>query len=137
MPRLFLDTNIVVRFVEGTVEVRDALQRRLSGVRSGADGIVTNELVRFECLVGPRRLGDRAVESLYERFFSAVENEMRPLDRTVFDLAVGIRAKHRFSTPDALHLATAVAAGCDTFLTADRDLARFTGLPVEILFSTK
>jgi predicted nucleic acid-binding protein len=107
MPRLFLDTNVVVRFVEGTAEMRDALQRRLSGVRSGADGIVTSELVRFECLVGPRRLGDRGVESLYERFFSALENEVRPLDRPVFDLAVGIRAQHRFSTPDALHLATA------------------------------
>ncbi|NMC70370.1 MAG: type II toxin-antitoxin system VapC family toxin [Myxococcales bacterium] len=135
MPRLFLDTNIVVRFVEGTAETRDRLQRRLAGVRAGTDAVVTSELVRFECLVGPRRSGARAVEMLYERFFSAGENDVRPLDRAVFDLAVGIRAEHRFSTPDALHLATAIVAGCDIFLTADRTLARFPRLPVEVLFS--
>jgi hypothetical protein len=34
---------------------------------------------------------------------------------------------------DSLHLAAAVEAGCDRFLTNDTRLSAFTALPVEVL----
>jgi predicted nucleic acid-binding protein len=42
-------------------------------------------------------------------------------------------AAHRYETADALHLAAAVEAGCETFVTADKRLAGFPGLTVVVL----
>jgi predicted nucleic acid-binding protein len=44
-----------------------------------------------------------------------------------------IRAHYGFKTPDAIHLAAAVVAGCEVFLTNDHRLDRFSDLTVEIV----
>jgi len=43
------------------------------------------------------------------------------------------RARHRFRTPDAIQLATALVAGADVFLTGDADLERCPELKVVTL----
>ena len=53
---------------------------------------------------------------------------MVPFTPGVFRRAAEIRAQFNFRTPDALHLAAAVEAACDVFLTNDAQLTRFTGL---------
>ena len=46
-------------------------------------------------------------------------------------MAAQLRAVHpSVRTPDALQLATALSAGCETFVTNDRDLPDLTGLKV-------
>jgi predicted nucleic acid-binding protein len=47
---------------------------------------------------------------------------MQPFDQSVFDRATDLRVTHRPKTPDALHLAAALSAGCAEFLTNDRQL---------------
>ncbi|WP_091334734.1 PIN domain-containing protein [Allochromatium warmingii] len=44
------------------------------------------------------------------------------LNRYVFEHATELRAQHRLATPDALHLAAAIDAGCEEFWTNDRRL---------------
>ena len=51
----------------------------------------------------------------------------------VIDEATKIRARYGFKSPDAIHLATAIAAGASTFLTADAQLTRCREVPVEIM----
>jgi predicted nucleic acid-binding protein len=84
-------------------------------------------------LVLPVRLGDAARIAAFETFFQSAVKEMAPFTRAVYDRAVQIRATTRFKTPDALHLAVAVEAGCDTFLTNDQQLKQFTGITVEVI----
>jgi hypothetical protein len=43
------------------------------------------------------------------------------------------RASFKVTTPDALHLPSAIVAGAETFLTGDQSLARCTQIPVEVL----
>ena len=43
------------------------------------------------------------------------------------------RVWHRFRTPDAIHLATAIEEHADVFLTGDDDLKRCTEVKVETL----
>ena len=38
--------------------------------------------------------------------------------------AAALRARHGLRTPDAIHCATAIHAGCDAFLTNDAKLLR-------------
>jgi len=51
----------------------------------------------------------------------------------VFDRATVIRATNNFKLADSLHLAAAVEAGCDRFLTNDNRLSVFTDIAVEVL----
>ena len=46
------------------------------------------------------------------------------MDRAVFEIATRLRADHGLKTPDALHLASALHAGCDEFWTHDQRLQR-------------
>jgi predicted nucleic acid-binding protein len=47
--------------------------------------------------------------------------------------AAQLRADLNLKTPDALHLAAAIEAGCDRVLTNDNRLSKCTDIPVEVL----
>jgi len=71
-----------------------------------------------EVLSHPIRLGGseevRILASLLSRL------DLRPLDRATAELATTIAASHRLRAADAVHLATAISAGADRFLTNNR-----------------
>ena len=46
------------------------------------------------------------------------------MNRDVFDMATKLRADSSLKTPDALHLATAILAGCSQFWTNDKKLVK-------------
>lgn len=60
----------------------------------------------------------------YDRFFSTPGYIHILLDSTAFDLATELRARHGLKTPDALHLAAAIASGCGELWTNDGRLTR-------------
>jgi len=82
---------------------------------------VASDLVRLECLVGPLRTSDRVLAEAFKRRFRRLR--IQPMTRAVFDKAARLRAWHRLKTPDALHVAAALEAGCTEFWTGDRRLA--------------
>jgi predicted nucleic acid-binding protein len=51
----------------------------------------------------------------------------------VFADAARLRAETALKTPDALHAATALRAGCALFITNDTDFRRVQGLPIVVL----
>jgi predicted nucleic acid-binding protein len=69
----------------------------------------------------------------YDDFFAQANLEQAPITSAVFDRATAIRAAYNFKLADSLHLATAVHAGCDCFLTNDFRLSAFTDIAVEAL----
>lgn len=79
----------------------------------------------------PIQFGDAAALAFYDALFAQVNVERVPITTAVFDRATLLRAK--FKLGDSLHLAAAVEAGCDHFLTNDARLSAFTDLPVEVL----
>lgn len=77
-------------------------------------------LALLETLVGPIQSGNAALADIYRRALTSAPNlDLIPVDDKVAELAATIRAQHRFKTPDAIHLATAVIGGADAFLTND------------------
>ena len=71
--------------------------------------------------------------ALYDDFFALPNVQIVPITQAVFDRATLIRATLNFKLADSLHLAAAVEAGCDLFLTNDTQLGRFPDITVEIL----
>jgi uncharacterized protein len=85
----------------------------------------------MECLVGPLKSGDAAVEADFHTFFGVTN--VVAITAAVCDRAARIRATHNFKPMDALQLAAAVEHGASIFLTADARLGPFTDLTVEVL----
>ena len=53
---------------------------------------------------------------------------LTPISLNVLDKAAAIRAAHKTALPDAIHIATAIEAHCDVFMTNDRKMKGFNGL---------
>ena len=68
-----------------------------------------------ELLIKPLREG--ATEELEELGALLGRLDLRPADETTAELAAVLGASHRLRAADAIHLATAVAAGADRFIT--------------------
>lgn len=58
---------------------------------------------------------------------------VRSVDPLIAESAAQFRAKYNLRTPDALHIATAVSARCQAFLTNDLGLRRVTEVTVFVL----
>jgi predicted nucleic acid-binding protein len=133
MMRFYLDTVILIYFIEQTGLLHTRAVRRLAALQASGDEVAISDLVRMECRIGPLRSGDIAGLADFDVFFANPDVRIVPLTGAVFDRAAEIRARYGFKTPDSIHLAAAIESGCDRFLTNDARLSRFTGIAVEIL----
>ena len=130
---LFLDTNIVIYVVEGNPAFAPKAVLRLAAAQSAGDSFMISDLTRMECLVGPLKTKNTAVEASFHAFFTRSDVQVAAITGGVCDRAALIRATHNFKPMDALQLAAAVEHGANVFLTADARLGSFTDLTVEVL----
>jgi len=133
MLAVYLDASVVIPLVEGTPEEKPRLRMRVAQ-RAGDDAVqVISDLVRMECQVKPLALGDDRLLQDFAGFFASPALVCVGLTPAVCDRAAHIRAQHRYRTPDALHLAAAIEAHCDLFMTGDARLASFPDILVCLL----
>jgi predicted nucleic acid-binding protein len=133
----YLDTSAIIYLVEGSTSTRHLVARSIAGAEKDPAGrLLTSRLSRLECRVKPLRAGDQELLATYDAFFTRARLVIVDVTTTVIDKATDLRARYRFKTPDALHLATAIEAKADVFVTGDAVLARCTELRVEIVSST-
>jgi predicted nucleic acid-binding protein len=130
--RVYLDAAPVIYLVEQVPQYVELVERRVS-----ADSVaqVVSDLTRLECRVKPLREGDIDLLQDYDDYFAEAIEETIALSRIVIDRATDIRAHYGFKTPDAIHLAAALASRCDRFLTNDHRLDRFPEITIDVLQS--
>jgi len=128
MERIYFDSVALIYYIQRRAPWHARIDARLA---SGPVQIVVSDLTRMECRVKPIELGDAVLLAEYDTLFSAAE--LAPITTAVFDRATDIRAAYRFKTPDSIHVAAAVEAGCDIFYTNDHRLDAFTGITVEVI----
>ena len=128
--RVYLDAAPVIYLIERHSVLGP---RVLTWLAANPAVLVSSDLTRLETLVLPIRKGDRGRVADFDSFFHLRVNESVAFARPLFERAADIRAKHRFKTVDSLHLAAAVEATCDVFLTNDHRLVAFTGIAVEVI----
>ncbi|MEO6724680.1 MAG: type II toxin-antitoxin system VapC family toxin [Blastocatellia bacterium] len=131
MPRIYLDTCIVIYVVERHPLYTAMVEARLQSL--APNDLCYSPLVRMECLVKPFKDQDASLLQLYESFLGA--QQMLDLPRVIFDAGARLRAAHpRLKTPDAIHLAAAVHHGCTEFWTNDDRLnAIAPGLAMKVI----
>ena len=128
---LGFDTPPIIYFIErhpvfGPISL-EVVQRVVRGDFEGRTSVLT----LTETLTYPKRTHDRAQEAAYRALLLRMPNFLSmPTTSRIAERAADLRARYNLRTPDALQLATALEAGCDTFLTNDLALRRVADLRV-------
>lgn len=113
---IYLDTCLLIYVAEKIPGWRYALGQAMAAESEAQFAI--SPLVEMECLVGPLRRGDAALEAEFKAaFLSFARLDIAP---PVFHLAASIRAQFGLKTPDAIHLACARGHKCRALWTADQ-----------------
>ncbi len=123
---IYLDSNALIRFVEGT-EV--PLLSLLQHAKRGRAQLFTSELTLAEVLVGPlkQKQGDLIV--IYEQLLGdSAAMTMVPVSQTILRASATIRAEMGNKGPDAIHVATAVACACSVFVSSDKRIKLPVGM---------
>lgn len=58
---------------------------------------------------------------------------VKEVNYNIAEISSDLRGKYNISTPDAIHIATAIDAGCSKFITNDIKLKKITEIKVETL----
>lgn len=131
--RVYPDACMVIDLVQGEPALGQRVNAALNPASGPAPEVFYSDLTRLECRVRPLAASDTALLARYDRFFSTPGYVRVALDSAVFDQATELRAHHRLKTPDALHLAAAIAWGCEEFWTNDDRLIRAAGGRIRIV----
>jgi len=133
----YLDASAIIYLVEGAAVAQGLVAQRIVAAEGDPAGrVLTSQLARLECRVKPLRAADAALLATYGAFFTRARLEVVDVGVTAIDRATELRARYGFKTPDAIHLACAIVARADVFVTGDANLARCTEIPVEIVSPT-
>ena len=130
---VYLDASGFIYSVERIEPYRTLLEPMWLQAQTGQFRILSSELFVLETLVKPLREGDTVVELLFRSLFEASEVRLIPATRPLWEEAARLRAETGLKTPDALHAAAALHAGCTMFITNDDDFRRIKELPVVVL----
>jgi predicted nucleic acid-binding protein len=130
---VYLDTNIAIYAVENPPIWGAKALAKLTSLRASGDTFMVSDLTRMECLAGPLKTRNVAVENEFHAFFAAAGMQVVSITAAVCDRAALIRATSSFKPMDSLQLAAALVHGATVFLTNDTRLSSSTGLKTEVL----
>ncbi len=131
LPLYGVDTMLFVYHFEGNERFGPAAGRLLQATEEGRCRLVSSVLALMEVLVVPKRHGKEDLCQRYRDLFESFPNlSLVPVEREVVEIASDLRARYDLRTPDALHLATAIHAGAESFVSEDRRLRGVQGVRV-------
>jgi len=129
-----LDTVVFIYLFEGDGLYGKRAERLFNEVEQGKKHAVFSCLGLIELLTGPKRRGRNDLAMQYKRFIANFPHlTITGLNENIVDTASDLRAKYNISTPDAIHLAAAIDAGAERFITNDRRLCRVKEIIVSLL----
>ncbi|NJL27624.1 MAG: type II toxin-antitoxin system VapC family toxin [Thermoanaerobaculia bacterium] len=131
---VYLDANGFIYSVERIEPYASLLQPLWQAAQNRELEIISSELVILETLVKPLREKDETLVSIFRALlFEAREVRLIPTTTAIWETAAHLRATLGLKTPDAVHVATAIAVRSTTFITNDPHFRRASELSVIVL----
>ncbi len=131
--KTYFDSVIPIYLLDHTGSFQRRAVARLATLEAAGGQIAVSDLTRLECRVKPLATADAPKLAGFDAFFARPDVVKVPLTTAVYDRATLLRATYHFKLADALHLAAAIEANCDLFLTNDNRLSRCTDIAIEVL----
>jgi predicted nucleic acid-binding protein len=134
MSRVYWDTMIFVYVLESHPEFGDPVLQAYKNLIQRGDTICTSVFTLGEILVKPKAAGDIGVQNAIRDFMLGSEIELLPFDAVTADRYSSVRAGTKLKAADAIHLATAVQARVNLFMTNDQEIRKqvFPDLPLMV-----
>lgn len=122
---LAVDTVTLIYFLEHHPVHHPTARKLLERIEAGEVRGVLSTLAFAELLVPAYRAGDPRRAASVRRLLSGFPNlDLFDVTAEISVEAARLRARYGLRTPDAIHAATALAAGADGIVTNDRDLVK-------------
>ena len=124
-PLIGLDTNLLIYFVQAHPRYGPWCRTLFDRIQRREIAAVTSVVSLLEVLVEPYRREDQKLAENYYALLPGYPGfKWLPVTLEVADRAAQMRARYRLSTPDAIQLATALAAGATGFIGNDKGLKK-------------
>jgi len=117
---IYVDANILIYFIDAEGDFAERAADFFRRSHEAGARLVTSELTMAECLYKPHRDGDGARVALYETAFKSGFIALYPLSGDLAVRAAEVGGSLGLKLVDAIHYLSALEAGCDVFVTADR-----------------
>lgn len=131
---VYLDANVFVYAVEGFPEHQAFIDELFRSIDDGHVSAVTRKLTLAEVLIKPLESERHDVAAIYEELLRSSEHlNVVPIDRAILASAARHRANLGIKLPDAIHVATAIAIGCEVPLANDQKLRVPHGIALRAL----
>jgi predicted nucleic acid-binding protein len=129
-----LDTAPLIYYLETHPTYLPLVDPFFNALAQGELQVVTSVITLIEVLVVPLRQGNTALAARYRELLLTSQGlTMHPLSTSIAEDAARLRATYTIRTPDAVQIATTLAAGAGAFLTNDARLAAVRELRVVVL----
>lgn len=121
--KIYVDSNIIIYFIDG-----DETSQRLAGrlfeyAEERGVELVTSEIAVGECLYGAHKLGRSDSVARFESLFEDMGLfRLVPVELDILEAAARFGPAHGMKLIDAIHATSAIADGCDAFVTNDRGI---------------
>ena len=131
---LYIETAPFIYYTERRVGYVEKMQRVFLAVDQGHILVSTSVVTLVETLMKPLQATNVMLIDRYRQMFYRTQSiTLLPVTAQIAESAAYLRARYNLRTPDALHVATALAARCDAFLTNDLAIKRVTEIRVLVL----
>jgi predicted nucleic acid-binding protein len=124
MSRVYWDSMMFIYMLEGNPTFTPAVDGILNDIDRRGDTLCTSIFCVGEVLTGPRKFNSMAGIAKVKQYFAGDSIEVLPFTIETADRFSLIRATTAAKPADAIHLATASAAGADVFFTNDSKLLK-------------
>ena len=132
--RLYVETAPFIYFIEENPTYITRMDQIMAAIQQLPIQGVCSVVTLTEVLPVPLKAENSALVQAYEAILlNSREFECVSIDRRTAVMAARLRARYELKTPDALHLASALEARCDAFLTNDKGFKRVEDLRVLVL----
>lgn len=119
MGLIHLDAGVIIGFLDSTDAHHAAATASLTEALQNGDHLAMAASAFAECLVGPARRSEEAIQVVQDTF-ARIPIEIVDLNPEIAIQAARLRSRHRaLRLPDALVIATSIAAEPDRLITTD------------------
>ena len=127
-PLVYFDANPLMYAFESRPELSDPIRPLIQALRAKPGAAVTSELVLAELLAPIKRPGAKPQNVRRRIYFDLLIwsriFDLRPITRDILIETADLRRFIKLKLSDAIHMVTAIQAGCTFFLSNDDDTCR-------------